>query len=180
MPSKISTAVRRHLLLLLTLAMLAFANDAGAQSGGPDPFGSDGAKGVAFHRFLQAGEVPMLVEVVGHVRSPGLYEVSLDTDLSRMLALAGGTSEGLRSSGERVELRVDLYREEANRQNLIYTMPLDSLFIAGHPYPDLRDGDVINVHGTVERKFSWRDTLSIATSAAALALFVERLIRILG
>lgn len=180
MSIKRSTISHSSLMGLLGLVLVLFPVRVGAQSQSLDLFSGGESQGVAFHRFIQSGEIPIQIKVLGHVRSPGLYEVSLETDLARILALAGGNSGGLPSSGERLNLRVDLYRSAAQRQSLVYTIPLDSLFIAGQPYPKLQDGDVVNIDGTIERKFSWRDTLSIATSAAALALFVDRLIRIIG
>lgn len=171
----VSGLVRVAAVLLMLCAV-----DVHAQSDFTPTFEESESRGVAFHRFVRPGDVPMQVEVLGHVRSPGLYEVHRETDLSRLLALTGGVSEGLRSSGERVSLNVDLYRRNGDRQTLIFSAPLDSMLVAGQPPPPLSDGDVINVNGTVHRTFSWRDTLSIATSAASLALFIERLIRIMG
>ena len=160
------------------LAALLLVGDVRGQSEGVFPMEAREAISVSYHRFVRPGEVPMNVEVMGLVRSPGVYEVGLNTDLGRMLALAGGSSEGLRSSGEDVKLRVDLYRPDASGRRLIYSTSLDSLFLESVPYPELQEGDVINVHGTVKKRFGWRDSLSIATSAAALALFIERLTRL--
>lgn len=165
---------------LVAVVLLLVSGDVRAQSDLATGFDNGETQGVSYHRFVRPGDVPMQVEVLGLVRSPGLYEVNLETDVSRLLALAGGISEGLRSSGENVSLRVNLYRKAGDQQNLIYTVPLDSMFVTNRPPPPLMDGDVLNVSGKVERAFSWRDTLSIATSAAALALFIERLIRIAG
>ena len=167
--------IRLGLALTVTLLMAA---EVRGQSEMAFPIDSREQVGVAYHRFIRSGEVPMHVEVLGLVRSPGVYEVGQNTDLGTMLALAGGTSEGLRSNGELVKLTVDVYRNDAGGRTLIFTQSMDSMFVASRPHPTLREGDVINVHGVVERKFSWRDTLSIATSAAALALFVERLVRL--
>ncbi len=168
-----------HLSLAAALLLL-FAGGARAQSDLGPSFEDSESQGVSFHRYIRPGDVPVQVEVLGHVRSPGLYEVSMETDVSRLLALAGGLSEGLRSSDETVRLEVNLYRRNGDRQDLVYTVPMDSLFVAGQSHPRLQDGDVVNVSGTVKRSFNWRDSLRIATSAASLALFVERLIRIMG
>ena len=82
-----------------------------------------------YYRFYLPGEATVQVHVAGTVEQPGLYEVSVGTDLGRLLALAGGPRYGVReerqtpahrsalvpaASGLRTNLRDDAggYRHE--------------------------------------------------------------------
>lgn len=111
------------------------------------------------------GEATIQVQVEGTVLYPGLYEVSAETDLRRVLALAGGPRYDLRDrqSDRRVEIRV--LRPFAGQ---VYGATLADAAVNPSVIPALRHDDVLLVDVIERRRFGWQD---VATLVGALGTF---------
>lgn len=163
----------RCLLLLLFLAPAAHAQTVGR-------VGNITAEGTAYHVFARPGEATVQVLVLGGVSSPGLYEVGAGTDLGQLLALTGGppVAQGGRANQE-VHVTVRLYRESGGTRTVLYEAPLEQMLAAPAAYPTLQDGDVFSVETVVIEKqgFAFRDVLTLLSTAATIALVIERIAR---
>lgn len=124
-----------------------------------------------YYRHHLPGEATIQVQVEGGVVNPGLYEIADETDLRRLLALAGGPRVDVRDreSERRVELR--LIRPE---RGLIYGALLADAAANPAVIPALRHDDALIVEVVERRRFGWRDAISVLGGAAAAALVYER------
>ena len=122
------------------------------------------------------GESTMQVYVWGTVRAPGLYVVSEETDLGELLSLAGGPELNAIRNNDRREVTVRLYHIEGATRTVAYEALLEEMVAEPGEYPPLHGGDVIEVATHDIQGFSWRDILTVAGAAAAVALAVERII----
>lgn len=138
------------------------------------------ATGISYHRFVRSGEATLQVLVLGTVRSPGIYEVGVGTDLGQLLVMAGGPDLGARPREEKRQTTLRVFRQVTGQRTLLYEAPFEQMVIETGLYPALQDGDMLTVETIVEVKprFGWRDGLNIVTGVAALGIAVERLIRV--
>ncbi len=111
------------------------------------------------------GEATIQVQVEGTVLYPGLYEVSAETDLRRVLALAGGPRYDVRDrqSDRRVEIRI--LRPFSGQ---VYGATLADAAVNPSVIPPLRHDDVLLVDVIERRRFGWQDA---ATIVGALGTF---------
>ena len=114
-----------RLLPTVALAVLTLAPPGAAQSlvGRAESMSSNAEA----YYYVRPGTASVRVQVLGAVRSPGLYEVSEGTGLGPLLALAGGPALGATPSGTRAETAVLLYRPGTNGQELAFQAPLQQL-----------------------------------------------------
>jgi len=118
-----------------------------------------------YYVYHQPGESTVQVAVEGAVRSPGLYEVALGTDLQRVLALAGGPSYDARDHNVSQRVEVRLFRPE---QGVIYATLIQNVAASPGATPELREGDSVLVDVIRRRRFGWQDA---ATLIGALGTF---------
>jgi hypothetical protein len=125
-----------------------------------------------YYVYHQPGEATIQVSVEGAVRNPGLYEVAVGTDLSRLLALTGGAAYDAREANQRQRVEVRLFRPQ---EGVVYATT--SADIAANPgaYPALREGDTVIVDVIRKRQFGWQEAGIIAGGLSALALLVNAL-----
>ena len=132
---------------------------------------------VAYHYYARPGDATVQVSLWGTVGSTGIYEVPEDTQLDKLLTMAGGAPIDARQRGQNPDdIRITLYRtgEDGDRQ-VIYEEPLETL-IEDTRYPVLQDDDILVVDLERARTpFRFRDILGIVSSLASLTLLTIRL-----
>ncbi len=161
----------RVLLLLCFLPLSLHAQTVGR-------VGNITTDGTAYHVFARPGEATVQVLVLGGVSSPGLYEVGAGTDLGQLLALTGGpAATSQRQSNQEIRVTVRLFREEAGARTVRYEAPLEQMLASPATYPTLQDGDVFSVETVVieHQGFAFRDVLTLLSTAATIALVIERI-----
>lgn len=126
----------------------------------------------SYYYYVQPGTHTIQVHVLGSLGSPGLYEISVGTDLRQLLALSGGPVLGTRQSVSRRKVIVRLFRPGEESQELFYEAELDS--VAARPEVILNEGDVLTVEVIERQRFSWRDAVSVFNVVALVALAIER------
>ena len=125
--------------------------------------------GAAFYRYQDSGEFTMRVQAWGSVRYPGLYEIGREARLSRLLSLSGGPMLTDRRTNERRRIYVRLVRPaQGNVPIFEQEMTGDIEWLRDDPM--LQDGDVLTLSVVTREGPTWRDYVSIGTSAASLAL----------
>ena len=127
-----------------------------------------------YYRHHMPGEATIQVQVEGTVVNPGLYEVADETDLRRLLALAGGPRLDVRDrqSDRRVELR--LIRPG---NGLVYGALLADAAANPSVIPALRHDDALLVDVVEKRRFGWQDAATILGAIGSAALAYELLTR---
>lgn len=131
----------------------------------------------SYHVFARPGEPTVQVSVVGTVRASGIYEVGTGTDLGQLLTLTGSLAVEPRTQRQRQEVTIRLYRNQSAHRDLAYEASLSQFLQEPGQYPELQDGDVVEIETVQRAKFSWRDGLTIISSASVLALAIDRIIR---
>ena len=167
-----------RVVLLATL----FAPAVAAQPVAPRAVGCDGVTRIGqaeqtvttapgYYRHHMPGEATIQVQVSGNVVSPGLYEVADETDLRRLLALAGGPQVDIRNpdSDRRVELR--LVRPE---RGLVYGALLADAAANPSRIPPLCSDDALLVEVVDRRQFGWRDGLTVVGAIGTLAFALSQ------
>jgi len=139
--------------------------------------GSVTATGVPYFIYAEAGEPTIQVYVVGG-GAGGIYEIGSDLRFDKFLTLAT-LSPGVQG-GTRQQITVRLYRTIGTQRQLVLEQDVQEL-LASNPevYPELQEGDFINIEVRTRQRFGWRDALRIVTSASSIILLVDRLARIL-
>lgn len=189
-------------LLLLATTLLA-PRPASAQPASPasppatgfstpaSPFGRlDGlVSNAAAFRFARPGEATTRVYVWGAVAAPGLYEVTQGTDLSALVALAGGPATAPVTRETRQRTVVRLYRTDGPvARRLVYEADVAAFVVGapsadgsalGGPPPVPADGDVVEVTTYTERIRTWRDDLSVVGGVAAIVVAVTQVVNLL-
>jgi hypothetical protein len=133
---------------------------------------------VAYFFFAQPGQATVQVSLWG-VPSSGIYEIPAETDLDKLLTMAGGAQIGSRPENRkppRITIRV--YRPAESRETPIFEARLERMLSGDATYPTLEDDDIVVVE-TIQPSpgFGFRDVLSILTTAATLTLLGFRLAR---
>lgn len=131
----------------------------------------------AYHKYVLPGTPTVLVQVLGTVRAPGLYELRADTDLGTLLALSGGPNLGPREESRKRKVSIRLYRPGTDAGPL-YEAVLDEAILTPDRYPVLQDGDVLIVEVLERPGFKVRNVLRIANAVALITLAVDRIVRI--
>ncbi|MFN3597254.1 MAG: SLBB domain-containing protein [Rubricoccaceae bacterium] len=162
--------------VLVALALFALAPAAHAQQFGRVDDRETNVTSYYYHYL--PGESTTRVYVWGTVRAPGLYEVSSGTDMGELLALAGGPIAGALPAEIERTMRVRLYRAEGAGRTLLYDALIEDFLAAPGRYPDLRDGDIVEVETQDRRRWGWRDTATIIGSSAGLAAVLLQILSI--
>ena len=134
------------------------------------------ASGVALYRYAEPGELTKEVQLWGAVRSPGIYQLQRDADLLLLLTLAGGPALAAESDREVREVNVRVVRDPSGARSVVLDAPLGALTSEATPLPGLQDGDLVTLTAQTRQRFTWRDALSITTSAASLAVLILRIV----
>ena len=160
-----------RLLLTVVLSTLALAPGAGAQSvlGRAESMASNAEA----YYYVRPGTASVRVQVLGAVRSPGLYEVSEGTGLGPLLALAGGPTLGTMPADTRTVVTIRLHRPRGGSTERVYEGSFEPT--AGVVLPTLQDGDVVVTEARSRRTISWRDAIQVISAVGVVALAIDRL-----
>ncbi|PAP75957.1 SLBB domain-containing protein [Rubrivirga marina] len=123
--------------------------------------------------YVRPGTASVRVQVLGAVRSPGLYEVSEGTGLGPLLALAGGPTLGTMPADTRTVVTIRLHRPRGGSTELVYEGSFEPT--AGVVLPTLQDGDVVVTEARSRRTISWRDAIQVISAVGVVALAIDRL-----
>lgn len=129
----------------------------------------------SFNYFFKQGELTIQSTVVGPVGQPGVYIVPVGTDLGELFDLAGGINLPPRASNQSRRITFRLYRNVEGSRSVIYESDFDEFVGSPGAYPEIQDGDLLHVDVVVKTGFSWRDALSVVTTASALVILIERI-----
>lgn len=152
-------------VIAVVTAFLVFTPPADAQ---PVPAG-----GSTLYRYAQPGQAVITVNMWGAIRQPGLYEVAAETDLYRILSLAGGPVFLAEDTREDRRVLLEVVRTVGSERSVVFMAPLDDLARPGAASPPvLQTGDVITVRTRVRPRFTWRDTLAVVGTAGSLVVVV--------
>lgn len=130
-----------------------------------------------YYYYVRPATPTIQVQVMGAVRSPGLYEVSDGTSVNQLLALTGGPSTGTRTNRQVIETILRVYRPSQKGPDPLFEERLS--YAVSHPstYPVLEHGDIITMEVIERERFSWRDFSRVISSVGILTLAIERLSR---
>ena len=161
-------------LLLLPLALLLAVPASGQTEGrlGRSELVTSTAPG--YYVYHEPGELTIQVSVGGAVVNPGLYEVAVGTELSRLLALTGGPDYDARQPDQRQRVEIRVFRPDLG---LVYGSTLEDLAGNPEPVPALREGDSVVVEVVLKRTFGWQDVFTIAGGIAAVAFLIDAIAR---
>ena len=122
-----------------------------------------------YYYYHLPGEATIQVSVEGSVLYPGLYEIATETDMRRLLALAGGPRFEVRdrNSSRRVELR--LYRPEVGQ---IYAASLADASSNPAFIPGLQHNDALIVDVIERRRIGWQDIATVVGTIGTVAFLV--------
>jgi hypothetical protein len=160
--------------LFLALILLFGAVPASAQTGGafagPDPVAQ---------RLARPGEATIRVLYLSDIGSGGVFDVGESIRFDEFLVLAGATTVGPEVRGEVRTVTVRVYREGGQQRTLVYEAPFREVFDEPERHPRLQPGDVVMLDVTVRRLqlFTWRDGLSLVSTAASLTYLILRISR---
>jgi hypothetical protein len=133
--------------------------------------------GVAVYRYAEPGQPTMDVKVWGAVRTPGIFQVELDSDLLDVLTLAGGPLYDREVPNVERTVTVRLSRGSQGARSIVFEQPLDDLVTQAISMPALQDGDVVSVEVDVRQRFGWRDGLTLLSTAGTVAVLVLNILR---
>ena len=129
-----------------------------------------GASSAAYYYISKPGEITMSINLWGHVRNPGRYEVPISTDIVQLVSYAGGPmSEANLSSVKisRVVRGVDAVRTVEFDVNLNHLDKLDE------KARRLEPGDTIFIDATA---ITFREVFDIATTTALNAATIANVL----
>jgi len=132
----------------------------------------------SFYNYSEAGDVTILVNVWGSVRTPGLYKIPTGTKMSTLLSLSGGPELAVNlTSRSNREITMRLLRREGARRQVIFEALMKDDVVVSDQDPELVDGDVLTVETKLKQKFSLRDLFPIVAAIGTVALAIDRITR---
>lgn len=161
--------LKPSVVVLLVFVALSGAIEVNAQSLGRVE--STESNSSDYYFYVQPGERTIQVNLIGAVRSPGLYEVGTNVTLGQILALSGGPMMNPRQKRNRRATEVRVIRDG----RVTYNVNIED---SETPYVDfegLQEGDIVRVDVVERTPFGWRDGLQIVTAAASFVLIVDRI-----
>ena len=165
-----SLHVLSRCLGILIIGVL-FAGTTHAQQVGR--IGNVEASGVPYRIFAESGEATIRVYVVGGTVSAGLYEIGEGTRFDEFLALAG-ISPPPTQPGTRQQINVRLYHQEGGERVLVMDKQVEELLRQNpNQYPQLQDGDFLQVEVQSRNKFGWRDVFQLARTVTTLVTLLR-------
>lgn len=129
------------------------------------------ARGYFVH--ARPGEPTVAVTAAGAFAASGRYLVEVGSNVSDLVALAGGAIDRERDARTEVTSTVTVYRDGVE----LLVSPIEDLYSTTSL--TLQDGDVVELSVvTLQRTpLTWRDALTILSAAAAITLAVERVLK---
>ncbi|WP_022836139.1 SLBB domain-containing protein [Salisaeta longa] len=132
---------------------------------------------VAYFYFARPGQATVQVQLWGTVPRPGIYEIPINTDLDKLLTMAGGAPIAPRGENQDPpKIYVRVFRPATSTEAPLFEARLQDMLRGGLSYPDLQDGDIITVE-TIRPPdgFTWRDALSLTSTGLSLTLLLLRI-----
>jgi NADH:ubiquinone oxidoreductase subunit F (NADH-binding) len=127
--------------------------------------------------FAPPGAATVQVQVWGTIPQPGIYEVADSTSLDKLLSMAGGAPTGSRTEGlDPPEITVRVYRPDGSGRSLLFESRIEKILSGERQFRNLRDDAIVVVETTQQRNFTWRDALSVSSTALSLTLLVLRIL----
>lgn len=156
-----------YLVALLCTGLLVLGGTP-AQAQEVGRIGNIQASGVPYKTFAEAGEATIRVYVVGGTGSAGIYEVGESTRFDEFLALASISPPPVQPR-TRQYINVRLYHQEGGERVLVMDNRVEELLQQNpNQYPQLQDGDFLQVEIRSRARFGWQDGLRILTSLSSL------------
>ena len=174
-----------RLTVLAALALAAFALAAASAAAQPTPStlrptDERVATAGGYFTYFLPGERTSQVSVLGAVRAPGLYVVSEGTDLGEIIALAGGPESGARTTEVERTVTIRLFRTTAaGTREVVYARTAEAFARDADGYPQLYDGDTVDVDVVDRRLRTYRDTLSVITAVSTLVIIGIQVVTLL-
>ena len=158
--------MKRHQLALITLLPLAlFLLPSGSALAQLDRQGISMSPQSASsnYRFAEPNELTIVVSVIGAVRNPGRYEISLNVNMLDLVALAGGWSE----NADWTEVTLTrLVQSGAGSERKDFYYDFDDLTKIKDSQLKLQQGDIIVV--PTSSAVTFQEILSYATALGVL------------
>lgn len=128
------------------------------------------------HRYADPGQPTITVHIWGSVGSSGIWKVERQTDLVELLSAARLTTLGQDNPDVRREVILKIHRGQGGDRQTVYSAELTNLLGNGATYPELQDGDILEVEvNNRRRKFQW--LTQIVGTASSVALLILRITR---
>ena len=166
-----------YLLIPLVFSLWSFILFPGSQANAQEVgrVGSVEAQGVPYFVFAEVGEPTIRVYVISSGGS-GIYEVGAETRFDELLALAS-IAPPPGGAQTRQKTIVRLYHQEQGRRALVLEAQIEDLLQRDpNNYPELNDGDFLQVETQVKSRFGWRDAFRLTTTLTSMVT----LARVLG
>ncbi|MCS4198071.1 SLBB domain-containing protein [Salinibacter ruber] len=131
----------------------------------------------AYFYFAEPGTATVQVQVWGTIPRPGIYEVSDSTSLNKLLSMAGGAPIQARTEDlDPPKITVRVYRPEESGRSLLFESRIEKILSGEKQFRSLRDDAIVVVETVNQRNFTWRDALSLSSTALSLTLLVLRIL----
>lgn len=160
----------RLLLIALMLVLTACAAVPPAAAQETNILSHSGASSAAYYYISKPGEITMPINVWGHVRNPGRYEVPISTDLVQLVSYAGGPLAQANLSSVRISRVVR--RDDAIR-TVDYEVNLDRLDRLDEKARDLEPGDTVYIEA---ESYSFREIFDLVTTLAIVTASVANVV----
>jgi hypothetical protein len=121
------------------------------------------AGAAAYYYISKPGEITMSINLWGHVRNPGRYEVPISTDIIQLLSYAGGPMAHADLGSVKVARVVR--REDAIR-TVEFNVNLDRLDKLDDKARDLEPNDTVFIEPS---PFGWEQAFTVLTTLAIVA-----------
>ena len=131
----------------------------------------------AYYRYVEPGDVPIVVNVWGSVRNPGLYEVPREMKMRGIISLAGGPFSGDIRSREGQEITIELSRTVGGERQVIYRTTVEDQVFVPEVDLEIQDGDVLVVERRLSERFVWRDVFPVISAAGSVIGIILALTR---
>jgi hypothetical protein len=155
--------IRPGLLGVVAISLQALLiSPAGAQID-RQPMGLSPQAGSSNYRYAEPNELTIVVSVIGAVRVPGRYEISLNVNLLDVIALAGGWTENADWSDVTLTRQVQ-GSSGVERKELYYDF--DDLTKINDSQLKLHQGDIIVV--PTSASITFEDVLRYATALGVI------------
>ena len=128
--------------------------------------GHSGTSAAAYYYITKPGEITIQVNLWGHVRNPGRYEVPISTDLIQLISFAGGPLVEANLGSVRITRGVSSRKVEFS-MNLNHLDQLDDQSIR------LQPGDTILIEAS---SFTFQAFVGVITTAAIITAAVANVL----
>ncbi len=156
------------LLVCLLVALVAAPTTAKGQE--TNLLSHSGASSAAYYYISKPGEITMPINLWGHVRNPGRYEVPISTDIVQLVSYAGGPLPEANLSSVRINRTVR--RDDAIR-TVEYEVNLNHLDRLDEKARDLEPGDTVFIEAS---SYSFREVFDLVTTLAIVTASVANVV----